>query len=1086
MNKLNVVFIIILFSLASVSAAGICQYASSASATSENSGSIATYATGAPNAPYVGNCGTWSGYGYTWSPTNWDVRANLTLKYSQPVKASNFTIFGDYDICWNKMWLKNSTTGQQIKVFDGIDNNCTSLKKLDGTFSADIIILETCGWSWSSTDAVQLCGDFAASAPVCGNNKTETGEECDDGNLINGDGCSSICKLETAVVCGNNKTELGEECDDGNLIDDDGCSSECKTENVEVYFVPYVGDFDGSIGSGWYYFYEKMRKWHDDNNMKVGFSYYPSTMNNPDFNQVIGNIYTTPETELILKTEPEFDGTLLDLMTYDEVKTVIGNLQNKFVNGLENLGYTDVQNQVTYNQNQARFTETIRDAVHDLGFKIYLEQYVSEYGYIPMLPNFDITQYSVSLTVSGHSGPDEVFKQPEEVIQELIDFDHPETIYIDGIKVVPFLSHQQDFRISETSDVLNQTKWDIYTTVLLNARKDPRIHILLPEEVYKLRHPNVTLSVCGNNKTETGEECDDGNLINGDGCSSNCTIEGAYSVKLCNWKNCTAGAASVSVDDSYTSCRDKLNANGFKGTYFLQNTKSFTSSKWSLWRTIYNEGHELGAHTQTHPCSAVSESTLRYELSSNKQDILTNIGMPQQELVSFAWPCGYTNTQEKQIADDYFLASRGYFKNLLEDVNPSDFMELKSFNTPHYHEPRDEPPNYLDIADLAESQGKWVNYVFHNSCSDDGAINYLKTKSLWVAPIGDVVKYIKERQSSAVLNLQLTESSMKFTLKDSLNHTLYNEKLTLESFIANKNATVVKVNGINTNFYTYNKNGNYVKFDVSPSGNDNVEIIFLQSQNCKDIDKDGYYAIAGDCAAGNDCNDTNVNINPGKTDICDGKDNNCNIQIDEDFVQKTTTCGIGACNSTGLLRCIAGKEVDSCAPKSPISTNDSTCDEIDDNCNGLVDEDCVKTYLCQYASSASATSENLKGSLAIYATGAPNAPIANCSKRTDWSGYGYSWSPSNWNIKANLTLKYSASILANNFTIFGDYDMCWSRMWLKNSNTGQQIKVFDGSDKNCISVRSVNATFSADTVILETCGNSWSSTDAVRLCGNLI
>lgn len=35
-----------------------------------------------------------------------------------------------------------------------------------------------------------------AVVPVCGNGILEAGEECDDGNLINGDGCSSSCTIE--------------------------------------------------------------------------------------------------------------------------------------------------------------------------------------------------------------------------------------------------------------------------------------------------------------------------------------------------------------------------------------------------------------------------------------------------------------------------------------------------------------------------------------------------------------------------------------------------------------------------------------------------------------------------------------------------------------------------------------------------------------------------------------------------------------------------------------------------------------------------------------------------------------------------
>ena len=38
-------------------------------------------------------------------------------------------------------------------------------------------------------------------------------EECDDGNRDSGDGCSSDCLAE---VCGNGRVDAGEECDDGN------------------------------------------------------------------------------------------------------------------------------------------------------------------------------------------------------------------------------------------------------------------------------------------------------------------------------------------------------------------------------------------------------------------------------------------------------------------------------------------------------------------------------------------------------------------------------------------------------------------------------------------------------------------------------------------------------------------------------------------------------------------------------------------------------------------------------------------------------------------------------------------------------
>lgn len=69
--------------------------------------------------------------------------------------------------------------------------------------------------------------------PVCGNGVLEAGEECDDGNGNNFDGCSSTCQIEHPV-CGNGIVELGEGCDDGNAKNGDGCSVECKVETCRT------------------------------------------------------------------------------------------------------------------------------------------------------------------------------------------------------------------------------------------------------------------------------------------------------------------------------------------------------------------------------------------------------------------------------------------------------------------------------------------------------------------------------------------------------------------------------------------------------------------------------------------------------------------------------------------------------------------------------------------------------------------------------------------------------------------------------------------------------------------------------------
>ena len=114
---------------------------------------------------------------------------------------------------------------------------------------------------------------------ICGNGAQENGEDCDDKNTKNGDGCSSTCQNEGSSssyssVCGNNKitchknvdcssygsgtqcnvlgqcVQTGEDCDDGNIEDGDGCSFNCLFEGSSVEYTNPSICTDGTIGTG--------------------------------------------------------------------------------------------------------------------------------------------------------------------------------------------------------------------------------------------------------------------------------------------------------------------------------------------------------------------------------------------------------------------------------------------------------------------------------------------------------------------------------------------------------------------------------------------------------------------------------------------------------------------------------------------------------------------------------------------------------------------------------------------------------------------------------------------------------------------
>ncbi|MCA9538345.1 MAG: putative metal-binding motif-containing protein [Myxococcales bacterium] len=105
---------------------------------------------------------------------------------------------------------------------------------------------------------------------------------------------------------------------------------------------------------------------------------------------------------------------------------------------------------------------------------------------------------------------------------------------------------------------------------------------------------------------------------------------------------------------------------------------------------------------------------------------------------------------------------------------------------------------------------------------------------------------------------------------------------------------------------------------------------------CRDRDEDGY-GDGGDCL-GPDCDDNDPDTRPGAPERCDGVDNDCNARVDDGMLTPPDDV---ACLAVGLClgaepRCEGGEW--RCRYPAAYEADELTCDGVDNDCDGAVDE----------------------------------------------------------------------------------------------------------------------------------------------------
>jgi len=162
----------------------------------------------------------------------------------------------------------------------------------------------------------------------------------------------------------------------------------------------------------------------------------------------------------------------------------------------------------------------------------------------------------------------------------------------------------------------------------------------------------------------------------------------------------------------------------------------------------------------------------------------------------------------------------------------------------------------------------------------------------------------------------------------------------------NPGETSIKYRTINPNLpsgtYSIRIESNILSLDKNLLDNVVQRQIQVLCSHCVDNDGDGYDTCnpgePGDDGLPVDCDDSDASVNPGADDSnCNNIDEDCDGVVDDDYVSVGTSCGVGECSNVGENICLSGVEINTCSPGTPV---EEVCDGLDNDCDGSVDEGC--------------------------------------------------------------------------------------------------------------------------------------------------
>lgn len=303
----------------------------------------------------------------------------------------------------------------------------------------------------------------------------------------------------------------------------------------------------------------------------------------------------------------------------------------------------------------------------------------------------------------------------------------------------------------------------------------------------------------------------------------------AQDVEIATWSGFRKGAASFTFDDgapSHVSDGGPLfDKYGYKGTF---NVVVNWNPDWNGFGNMAKNGHEIASHSNTHGQNMSGEE------ASSKKAIEGKI-QQKYGIITVAYPnCNVPN--KSAVLQNYVVGRicNGSWQgqpDMMGKDGPSDWAMASAIMTGSTG-----TNDFKGNMQKAVQQGGWISFLTHGfEGKNNGSATYSPTplgsiedglkwaqqndKDIWVAPMGHVAMYIKERKASkaqasssgSTITVQLTHN-----IKDNVSN--YDYPLSLRVKYSGSTANVTQAGAK----LESKIDGGYVYFDAVPNAGEIV------------------------------------------------------------------------------------------------------------------------------------------------------------------------------------------------------------------------------------------------------------------------